>query len=391
MRCPAPLFLMLAHLVPLGVGCQPADEPPPFQEIIDLGLEKYLGTVEPASIAALEDGASQIEFEVADGPICLRGDSFRAATRPGSGSGGELMIYLQGGGACWSVLCQSFATAISGVPPTGILSTTLEVNPVRDWDVGYVPYCDGSLFAGDTEIDDDGDGEIDRFHRGLLNLSAALDAIHTEFPEPSRIFLTGISAGAYGTVLSAMLARSVWPDVPIDVLADGGIGLGKPGNPGFITDILTEWGITAMLPPSCEDCFSDGHATSLASWVLSQDPTISYLTVTSLEDLIISAMFLGLDAQTYSWEVTGETYDLEQAHPDQYARFIYEGSRHTTVAIDSTTDLNHPGALPFDGIGGQSLDEMLGRFDVVEIDGIHVARWLEMYLAADPNFTSLAQ
>jgi hypothetical protein len=102
-------------------------------------------------------------------------------------------------------------------------------------------------------------------------------------------------------------------------------------------------------------------------------------------------MFLGLDAQTYSWEVTGETYDLEQAHPDQYARFIYEGSRHTTVAIDSTTDPNHPGALPFDGIGGQSLDEMLGRFDVVEIDGIHVARWLEMYLAADPNFTSLAQ
>jgi hypothetical protein len=390
MRRPAALLPILALLATLCVCCQPA-EPPPFQEVIDLGLEKYLGTVQPASITGIEDGATQIEFDVADGPVCLRGDSFRAATRPGSGSGGELMIYLQGGGACWSTVCQSFATALSGVPPTGILSTTLEANPVRDWDVGYVPYCDGSLFAGDTEIDDDGDGAIDRYHRGLQNLSAALDAIHSEFPEPSRIFLTGISAGAYGTVLSAMLTRSVWPDVPMDVIADAGIGLGKPGNPGFITDLLAEWGIMAMVPPSCEDCFADGHATMLASWVLSMDPTIRYLTVSSRQDFVISAMFLGLDAQTYSWEVSGETSELEQAHPDQFARFIYEGSRHTTLAIDSTTDLNHPDALPFDGLGGQSLDTMLGRFDVVAIDGIHVARWLEMYLGGDPGFTSLVQ
>ena len=366
-------------------------QPPPFQEVIDLGLEKYLGTVQPASTSNEEEGVTQFEFDIADGPVCLRGDSFRAATRPGSGAGGELMIYLQGGGACWSDLCQSFSTAMSGVPPAGILSPTLEANPVRDWNIGYVPYCDGSLFAGDTEIDDDGDGEIDRYHRGLLNLSAALDAIHAEFPDPSRILLTGISAGAYGTVLSTMLARSVWPEVPIAAIADAGIGLGRPGSEGFITDILNEWGIMAMVPPSCENCFADGHATSLASWVLSQDPETSYLTVSSLEDFVISAMFLGLDPQTYSWEVTGETYDLERAHPDQYARFIYEGTKHTTLAIDSTTDLNHPDALPFDGVGGQSLDEMLGRFDVVEIDGVHVARWLEMYLDGDPGFTSLAQ
>jgi len=378
-------------LVLLAAPACSQPEPAPFQEVIDLGLEKYLGTVEPASTSEEDDGVTQFEFDVADGPVCLRGDSFRAATRPGSGSGGELMLYLQGGGACWSTLCQSFSTAMLGVPPAGILSTTLEANPVRSWNVGYVPYCDGSLFAGDTEIDDDGDGEIDRYHRGLLNLSAALDTIHAEFPEPSRILLSGISAGAYGTVLSAMLARSVWPEVPIVVLADAGIGLGKPGSEGFITDILSEWGIMSMVPSSCENCFSDGHATSLASWVLSQDPTISYLTVSSLEDFIISVMFLGLTAQTYSWEVTGETYDLERAHPEQYGRFLYEGTRHTALAIDSSTDLNHPDALPFDGIGGQGLDEMLGRFDVVEIDGVTVARWLELYLAGDPAFTSMAQ
>jgi len=279
----------------LFVACAEPD-PAPFAEVIDLGLERYLGTVQPASSTELEDGVTQLEFDVADGPVCLRGDSFRAATRTGSGAGDELMIFLQGGGACWSAVCQSFATAMSGIPQLGILSTTLGANPVRDWDVGFVPYCDGSLFAGDAEIDEDSDGEVDRYHRGLLNLSAALDAIHQQFPDPSRILLVGISAGAYGTVLSAMLTRSVWPDVPITAVADGGVGLGRPNDPGFITDILGEWGVMDMVPDSCVACFDDGQATTLASWILGQDDTMSYLAISSMEDFVISSMFLGLDA-----------------------------------------------------------------------------------------------
>ena len=374
----------------LFVACAEPD-PAPFAEVIDLGLERYLGTVQPASSTELEDGVTQLEFDVADGPVCLRGDSFRAATRTGSGAGDELMIFLQGGGACWSAVCQSFATAMSGIPQLGILSTTLGANPVRDWDVGFVPYCDGSLFAGDAEIDEDSDGEVDRYHRGLLNLSAALDAIHQQFPDPSRILLVGISAGAYGTVLSAMLTRSVWPDVPITAVADGGVGLGRPNDPGFITDILGEWGVMDMVPDSCVACFDDGHATTLASWILGQDDTMSYLAISSMEDFVISSMFLGLDAQTYSWEVSGETFDLERGHPEQFARYLYEGSRHTVLAIDSTTELAAPGASPFEGIGGQSLEDILGRFDVIEVGGQTPARWLDAYLSAESSFASIVQ
>jgi len=373
------------------VACAEPEPAPPFAEVIELGLERYLGAVQPASSTALEGGVTQLEFDVEDGPVCLRGDSFRAATRTGSGAGDELMIFLQGGGACWSAVCQSFATAMSGVPPEGILSTTLEANPVRSWNVGFVPYCDGSLFLGDVEVDEDGDGEVDRYHRGLLNLSAALDAIQQQFPDPSRILLVGISAGAYGTVLSAMLTRSVWPDVPITAVADGGIGLGRPNDPGFITDILAEWRVLDMVPESCEACFDDGHATTLASWILSQDETMTYLAISSLEDFVISSMFLALDAQTYAWEVSGETFDLERGHPEQFARYLYEGSRHTALAIDSTTDLAAPGASPFEGIGGQSLEDILGRFDVVEVDGWTPASWLEANLDGAPSFASVVQ
>ena len=390
MRVPSALLLIVLAFIGL-TACEDAAPSQPFAEVIDLGLERYLGTIPVSSRVELSDGITQLEFDVADGPVCLRGDSFRAATRTGSSEGNELMIFLQGGGACWSTVCQSFATAMSGVPDAGILSTTLEANPLRSWNVGFVPYCDGSLFAGDVELDDDGNGEIDRYHRGQSNLSAALDAIYEQFPEPSRILLVGVSAGAYGTVFSAMLARSVWADVPITAIADGGVGLGRPDEPGFITDILAEWGVLQMIPASCDGCFNDGHATAMASWILNQDQLMDYMVLSSKEDFVISSMFLGLDAQTYSWEVTGETFDLERSHPTQFARYLYDGTRHTVLAIDSSTELSAPGASPFEGIGGQSLEDILGRFDVIEVHGETPASWIESYLAVESSFASVVQ
>ena len=72
------LFVLAAST--LFVACAEPEPAPPFAEVIDLGLERYLGTVQPASSTELEDAVTQLEFDVADGPVCLRGDSFRAAT-----------------------------------------------------------------------------------------------------------------------------------------------------------------------------------------------------------------------------------------------------------------------------------------------------------------------
>lgn len=60
------------------------------------------------------------------------------------------MIFLQGGGACWADFCSAFEETNS-LPPVGILNPSLQGNPVADWDVVYLPYCDGSLFAGDVD------------------------------------------------------------------------------------------------------------------------------------------------------------------------------------------------------------------------------------------------
>jgi hypothetical protein len=381
------VFSLAALLTGLS-GCSvepPAAAPPsPFQEFLDRGLGRYLGQVKPSETRRA-DGTVVFEFAVEDGPMCLRGGPYRASARDGAGDG--LIIFLQGGGACWSTLCLAFDEIITDVPPVGILNPTLAGNPVADWDVGYVPYCDGSLFCGDAEVDEDEDGTIDRYHRGLLNLTAALEAIKGEYPRPSRILMTGISAGAYGTMFSAMLARSLWPGVRLDVVADGGVGLGRPGEPAFIQGILDEWGITSMLPESCVDCFADGHVTGYASWALARDPNLYYLAVTSLGDFIIGTLFLGIGDQAYGEQVAAENAEMAAAHPSQFASFVYAGSRHTTLAVDSMTDLSMV-ELPFPG--GASLEEILGRFDVTEIEGVTVAQWLTQWLDGDPEFRSLA-
>jgi len=285
-------------------------------------------------------------------------------------------------------MCQSFSTVRAGVPNAGILNRDLPVNPVEDWNVGYVPYCDGSLFAGDVDIDDDGDGEIDRYHRGLLNLSVALDAIHSQFPEPERVLVVGSSAGAYGTVLGAMLTRSVYPEAPIDVVADGGIGLGLPGQPWFIRSMLEEWGIAKLVPDSCENCFEDGHVTAVTSWALDRDPQMRVFGITSLQDFIIGQMFLGLSGAEYEAAVRSETAEMVAGHNGQYHRFVFAGSKHTTVSIDSTMDFEDMEGLPFD-FDPDMLEQLLGTFDQTEVNGVVISDWLSRGLANEPDFESV--
>ena len=53
-------------------------------------------------------------------------------------------------------------------------------NPFADYDIVYVPYCDGSVFTGDATVDY---GGVTTYHHGLRNLTVAVDALVENFPE----------------------------------------------------------------------------------------------------------------------------------------------------------------------------------------------------------------
>lgn len=354
-----------------GAGGSGGVEAPSFDELYAQGLAKYAGEFEPANEPEAVEGVKTFQFAVPDdldadprGPLCLRGTEYTVDTREGSSD--ELVIFLQGGGACWEDFCSAFETTNS-LPPSGVLNPDLEGNPVADWDVLYLPYCDGSLFAGDVDrvlpnsiLVEDGPDESMGYQRGLQNLTAALDIGLVEFPNPSRILLTGVSGGAFGTINALPLVRYYYPETEILVFNDSGVGVAKDGDPDFINETLLDgWNALSLVPESCTDCTSNGHATRLIEWQLAADDNFTLSALSFSADSVISFTFLMVNPADFTTWLLAETERTTMLFEDRYKRFIPEGSAHTTLLREVS-----------EGGGGIQI----GALDT-EIGGVTVLDW----------------
>ena len=317
-----------------------------FKELYDQGLTRYVGEFSPVGDPQTqEDGIKTFQFAVPDdlsaeprGPLCLRGTEYTVDTREGSSD--ELVIFLQGGGACWEDFCSAFEeTNYLRDFTTGILNPAFAGNPVADWDVVYLPYCDGALFAGDVDrmlpssaLGGGASGPSMGYQRGLQNLTAALDVAVAEFPDPSRILLTGVSGGAFGTITALPLVRYHYPDTEILVFNDSGVGVAKEGDAEFINEtLLAGWNASLLIPASCTDCTSNGHITRFIEWELEADPNFTMSALSFSEDSVISTFFLMIPPATFTASLLAETGRTTTAFPDRYKRFIPVGAAHTTL------------------------------------------------------------
>lgn len=377
-------ILRVAATAALMLGCveapqrySPYEPEPGTPEAIayEGGLTRHLGAALPREEAERAGGVTTFTFDPADGPVCMRGAAFRASIRETESE--DLLIFLQGGGACWSDFCLAVTTAPAGIPRTDLLRNDPE-NPLGGWDVLYVPYCDGSLFAGERDVDEDGDGEPDRFHRGLANLSAALSVAALRFPSPRRIVLAGSSGGGFGTILAAYLVRYVYPGVPIDVLNDAGLGVARGDDPAFVGRIIDDFGARDFIPNDCEGCIDDGHITELVRHLLDRDPQVRVAAISSWYDYIISQVFLMSTPDAFRDALDAETTALHEAHPERYRRFIFDGEAHTALLGNVSgivgSDLGSV-ELPADAATLLSRVEIASMYER-SIDGVTLASWI---------------
>jgi hypothetical protein len=353
----------------------------PFAELVAAGLNRYLGAAQPVAESTDGSGHTTYEFAFEDGPGCIYGGTFRAATRTTGSS--DLLIFLQGGGACWADFCFAIDSAPPGIPSLDVLDVDKPTNPFRDWNVLYLPYCDGSLFAGDVDIDDNDDGTIDRYHRGLRNLSAALDLVPRVFPDVERIMIAGSSGGGYGTLVAAPLMRIAFPDKELLVFNDAGVGLGKADVPSFIEGIVEEWNIRWAVPESCETCLVNGHLTPLIPWALERDPELRVAVFSATGDSIIGTLFLQVGAVAFEAALRDQLGQIEGRFPGRFGAFVIEGGTHTTLLGDLRGFLGEGAS---DSPLGDAID--LGGIDRSEVDGVTVAEWIEQMLGDDPEWGS---
>lgn len=304
----------------------------PFQELYDQGIDRYLGVYTPMTSEV--DGDTTVHtFGTGDGPLCQDESAYNMSTRDVGSQ--DLVIFLQGGGACWSELCLSTESATPGIPSAGILDPALDANPMKDWNVSYFNYCDGGLHASDRDWGPVGGDLNNRKQRGLHNLSAGLDVTARTFPQPRRIVLTGSSGGGFGTIFALPLVRKVYPDVPIDVLNDSGVGVSKDGQPEFTELLFNDWNMEAFIPASCgRDCYADGHLTGYFDWQLQQDPSHQQGMMSYKNDFVISVTFAGVGPEAFERDLLREMAELEALHPGRVASFIADGPDHTFLQFD---------------------------------------------------------
>ncbi|MEZ5501266.1 MAG: pectin acetylesterase-family hydrolase [Halioglobus sp.] len=303
----------------------------PFQELIDQGVARYLGMYSPMSTTRDGD-VTNYQFGTGDGPLCLTGEPYTMATRDEGTE--DLMIFLQGGGACWFDLCAATEEASPGIPALGILDPALAGNPLAGISTVYLPYCDGGIFASDADVDTNNDGSVDRYHRGLRNLSAALDVAVSNFPAPKRIVLAGVSAGGYGTLFALPLVRHLYPGVPIEVLNDSGIGINRPNDPAWNQRIIDYWNIGSFFPASCPECNVQGSPAGIINWQLHQDPNVRLGMLSYIQDFTIGTFFLGIGGPVFEGVLRPTMADVEAANPERMRSFLRAGTSHTFMLGD---------------------------------------------------------
>lgn len=346
----------------------------------DLDLTRYLNAAPPAAVTQF-NGSTVYEFDVADGPVCMRGEPFRTSIRESKGSN-DLLIFLQGGGACLRDFCLAVKVAPPGVPSGAqILNPKLDINPLKDWNVAYLPYCDGSLFIGDNVLDDNGDGTPDRFHKGLHNVSAALTIARREFPAPDRIALAGSSGGGFGTIMTVFLVRYIWPDTPIYVINDSGVGVAKDGNTTFVDELIEDFGAERFRPKDCPECLNDGHIIGLVPYFLARDPNTRVATYSSWYDGIISESFLKIGRGPFAEALEAKTGEVHDAFPEQYRRFIVDDYSHTGLLSDVTgiigSDIRGVEIPP--GMASALGSLKIGNMNVA-IGDLTLAKWLDYFV-----------
>ncbi|HWP64947.1 MAG TPA: pectin acetylesterase-family hydrolase [Candidatus Limnocylindria bacterium] len=200
-----------------------------------------------------------------EGPVEYLGRTFTAVCMDGSpyayfakrGTVNKLLIYYQGGGACWEQLTCSVPVCDSNVGPgdnpddadSGFADLTNPANPFRDWNVVFVSYCSCDIHFGDAAQDYANVNPTQPRHvehRGYQNSRIVEKWAREHFVAPDEVFVTGSSAGAYGAWFNAPLHHEVWPGARFFVLADAGNGV---VTQEFLETYFPNWNFEGNLPP----------------------------------------------------------------------------------------------------------------------------------------------
>jgi hypothetical protein len=216
------------------------------------------------------------------------------------GTSGEVVMYMEGGGACFNTETCKHVAHPSGWGPDqfgenigpyniGIFDRIDDANPFRNATYIFVPYCTGDVHAGSKP-----DGMGDRKFVGYANVGLYLDYIIAKSPDVKRVILAGSSAGGFGALMNYDRTQTAWGDVPVHLLDDSGPPLGD----AFLSPCLQKmfrdaWNLDAALPADCPACkqADGGGLLNALGYLADKYPDRRMALVTSMRDGVIRSFY----------------------------------------------------------------------------------------------------
>lgn len=149
----------------------------------------------------------------------------------------NVIIFFEGGGACWDYESCSGNSGIRGAAnPNGLPDTHADaqrnvegidvgarevypllnqdpnVSPMADWNKVFVPYCTGDIWAGTkTETypnPNEGEPDLEFRHVGHLNILKMTEMLDEMFSTVPKLFVSGCSAGGVGALVNYYFLRT---------------------------------------------------------------------------------------------------------------------------------------------------------------------------------------
>lgn len=289
------------------------------------------------SVTELESGEWTTIAPAGD-TLCARGTEYSFFVRPADPE--KLMIYFQGGGACWNDLTcdpnqtffdQSVGTVDEEVGRYGgIFDFENTENPVSDYSVVFVPYCTADVHTGSaTQTYASATGEYTVAYNGFANSQAVLDWVYANYDAPQSLIVTGSSAGAYGAVFHAPYVLEQYPDADAVVLGDAGIGITSPTFDG-----LPQWGTLENSyegSAQTELTFNNELYTSVAlNW-----PNARVAQYTSNLDTTQIFFYLAGGGDPTQWSTLArERLSMLNDAAENFYSYIGGGDSHTILASE---------------------------------------------------------
>ncbi len=307
------------------------------------------------------------------GTLCSDGTRTGLAVNPApAGPDSEVLIFLNGGGACWDALTCAARLATPG--PFGrtefeqgiaaggdagtILDRTVTGSPFGGATLVFIPYCTGDVHWGDSALP----GGSWRF-TGDANLVRDVAWLKAHLPGPAKLVVAGSSAGGYGSLLAHDLARTAWPSAKGYLVDDSGPPLvGDDIPPARRSAWFAAWNLATTVEPLCEDLDCAGDLSLSIEALAAKYPDDRLALISFRQDPTI-AFFAGISTTDFETAILRLADERLVPYAARRAAFLVRGGDHT----------------------------MLGNPAAYTADGVSLPAWLSQMVNDDPGWTTLGR